>query len=108
MEAGVGYRMWTPHPRHSDEPDSPVRAILDICEELLILTASVRGTAVSRMTNGLLLIPSELSFNAPEPLGDEDAENNIFLADMVEHIQNQIENPGSAEAKVPPLLDGGI
>ena len=106
VEAGVGYRLWTPHPRHSDEPDSPVRSVLEICEELLILTASVRGTAVSRMTNGIFYIPTEMSFNAPEPLGAEDAENNIFLADYVEHVQNQIENPGAAESKVPFLLEG--
>lgn len=105
-EVGVAYKMWTPSPRHSDEPDSPTRAILDICEELLILTASVRSTAVSRMTNGLLLIPQEVSPNPSGVLGDEDAENNIFLADMVEHITNQIENPGAAESKVPPILEG--
>ncbi len=105
-EFGVGYRFWTPHPRQSDLPDSPVSSVMDICEELLILTASVRGTAVSRMTNGILTMPQEFSFGAAEPLGDEDAENNPFLADYIEHVTNQIENPGSAASKVPFLLEG--
>ena len=61
-EIGVGYRFWTPHPRQSDLPDSPVASVVDICEELLILTASVRGTALSRMTNGIVTLPQEMTF----------------------------------------------
>ena len=106
-EIGPAYRFWTPHPRHSDEADSPLRSVMDICEELLILTASVRGTAVTRLTNGLMVIPSEISPPAQEPIGDEDPLNNIFLDDYAEHIQAQIEEPGSAASKVPFLLEGG-
>jgi hypothetical protein len=105
-DVGEAYRMWTPHPRHSDEPDSPVRAVMDICEELLLLTAAVRSTATTRMTNGMMLIPQQISPSPPEPKGDEDPENNIWLADYIEHVQNQKENPGSAEAAVPFLLEG--
>lgn len=84
-----------------------MRAALDICEELLLLRASVRSTTVSRITKGMMKIPQELSPNQQGPLGDEDAENNIFLADYIEHISNQIENPGSAEASVPFAVEGG-
>jgi hypothetical protein len=105
-EIGVAYRFWTPHPRHSDEPDSPVRAAMDICEELIILTASVRGTAVTRLTNGLLAVPSEISPAPAEAIGDEDPLNNPFLDDMTEHLQAQIEDPGSAASKVPFIFEG--
>jgi hypothetical protein len=105
-EKGVAYRFWNPHPRHSDEPDAPMRAIMDIAEELLVLTASVMATATTRMTNGIMVIPQEISPNPVEPIGDEDAENNPFLADYTQHVMAQIENPGSAEAKVPFLLEG--
>ena len=106
QDVGVAYRMWTPHPRHSDEADSPMRPVTDIAEELLVLTASVMGTAKTRMTNGILFLPQEISPNALEPLGEEDAENNIFLSDYIEHVTSQIDNPGSAESKVPFLLEG--
>jgi len=105
-EVGIAYRMWTPHPRQSDEPDSPLRPVWEICEELIILTQSVRGTAVSRMTNGLMTLPQELSFGPAEPIGDEDMENNPFLADYAEHTQQQVENPGAPESKIPFLLEG--
>jgi len=104
-DVGIAYRMWTPHPRHSDEADSPIFAIMDICEELLILTQSVRSTAVTRMTNGIMVFPSEISPSSPEPGGDEDPENNILLQDWMTHVQNQKENIGSAEAAVPFLFE---
>ena len=83
-----------------------MRAVQDICEELLILTLAVRSTALTRMTNGMFVIPQEIS---PAPLSDgldEDPEQNPFLSDWMEHITNQIENPGSAAARVPPILEG--
>lgn len=105
-EVGVAYRFWTPHPRHSDEADSPIRSVMDICEELIILTASVRGTAVTRMTKGILTVPSQISPVPAEAIGDEDPLNNIFVDDMTEHMQSQIEDPGSAASMVPFVFEG--
>ena len=101
----VSYRMWSPSPRRSGEADSPMRAALEIAEELLILTKAVRSTAVTRLTNGLLVIPQEISPGAAEPEGDEDPLNNPFMADFIEHFSGQIENAGSAEATLPFLLE---
>jgi hypothetical protein len=104
-EVGQAYRIWAPHPRHSDEPDSPMRAVQDICEELLILTLAVRSTALTRLTNGIFVIPQEIS-PAPLEVGlDEDPQQNAFLSDLMEHISNQIENPGSASARVPFIFE---
>jgi len=107
-EFGIAYRMWTPHPKHSDLPDSPLNAVSTICEELIVLTASVMGTATTRLTNGLLALATELSPGAAEPVGDEDPENNIFIKDFTDHLQRQIENPGDAAAKVPFVVEGGF
>lgn len=101
------YRMWTPHPARSGKADSPMHSILDIAEELLILTSSVRATAVSRMVNGMMKVPSELSF-APVTAedGDENPEANIFLRDMLEHITGVVENAGTPEAAAPFIAEG--
>lgn len=106
VEEGVSYRMWRPSPRSSDVADSPIRSVSDICEELIILGKAVQSTAVSRLLNGLLLMPQEISPGAAEPIGDEDPENNPFISLLIDHFTGQIENPGSAEARVPPLLEG--
>jgi hypothetical protein len=103
---GTAYRMWTPSPLNSKLADSPLRSVLDIAEELLILTASVRSTAVTRLTNGILLLPTEIS-PPPVDIGrDEDPGMSAFMSALIEHITAQIENPGAAEARVPFVHEG--
>jgi len=105
-EIGVAYRIWSPHPRWMDWADSPMRSVQEICEVILLLTLGTRSTALTRLVNGMLAIPQEIS---PAPLTtgmDEDPEQNPFLADLMEHISNQIENPGSAAARVPFIFEG--
>jgi hypothetical protein len=103
----VMYRMWTAHPRRSGEADSPMRAALDIAEELIILTQAVRATAVSRTTGGILVMPSEM---VPPPMnadGDEDPMNDPFMSAFVQHLVAQKERVGTAEAVAPFVLWGG-
>lgn len=103
-DEAVAYRMWTSHPRRSGEADSPMRATLDIAQELVVLTAAVNATAVSRTLAGMLLIPNEL---APPPIdanGDEDPFNDPFMTMFIEHLKAQIENAGTAEAASPYVL----
>lgn len=103
----VAYKMWTPHPQWPGLPDAPMRAVLDIAEELLILTKSVRATAVSRLVrSGVLLVPQEIEPPPQEPVGDEDPLNSPLLRDLVEHVTGAVENPGTAEATVPFILFG--
>lgn len=104
IEAGTAWRFWTPHPRQSDLADSPLRPCLDIADELVVLTAAVHATAVSRVLNGMLLLPTQVS--PPPPEGpDEDPEQSPFLQMFTEHIRAQIENPSAAESKVPLVLE---
>jgi hypothetical protein len=100
------YRMWTPSPERSGEAESPMQAGIEVAEELDLLTKAVRTTAVSRMLNGLLKVPTELSFGAEEPGLDDDPEANPFLQEMLDHINGIIENPGSAEAGGPWIAEG--
>jgi hypothetical protein len=102
------YRMWNPDPEFSGEAESPMRAIIEIAQELDILTKAVASTAVSRMVNGILKVPAELSFGSEEPGIDEDPEANPFLADWIEHIIGIIENAGSPEAGAPFLAEGAL
>ena len=102
----VLYKFWTPHPRRSGEADSPMRAALDIAEELIILTKAVLSTAVSRTTSGILLMPSEM---APPPMnadGDEDPMNDPFMSSFVQHLVAQKEQVGGAEAVAPFVVWG--
>jgi hypothetical protein len=102
----VAYRMWFPDPEHSGDAESSMMSVLEIAEELRILTKAVRSTAVSRMLNGILKVPSEISFGSDEAGVDDDPEENKFLADLIDHITGAIENAGTAEAASPFLAEG--
>lgn len=105
-KSAEAYRMWTPDPERSGEAESPMRAAIEIAEELDLLTKAVRSQAVSRMLNGMLKVPAELSFGADEPGVDDDPEANAFLLDMLDHISGAIENPGSAQGSAPWIAEG--
>lgn len=100
------YRMWTPHPARSGAADSPMRSVLEIAEELIALTAAVRSTATSRTVSGMLLMPLEMAPPPAEVTGDEDEEGDVFVDEMLEHLESQIENAGSAGASAPWVLWG--
>lgn len=103
-QAARFYPMWTPHPKLSGEADSPMRSVLDIAEELIILTAAVRATAVTRLTEGVLFMPTEVSPGSATPDADEDPEEDPFAEAIGQHFAAQVENPGDAEARVPPIV----
>jgi hypothetical protein len=100
------YRMWTPDPERSGDPESPMRSVLEIAEELSILTKTVKATALSRMLSGLLKVPAEISFGTEEVGVDEDAELHPLLRDLIEHITGVTENAGMPEALAPWIVEG--
>lgn len=100
------YRMWSPAPARSGAADSPMRSVLEIAEELIVLTAAVRSTAVSRTVQGILVMPSEMAPVPAEQEGDEDPETDPFVDEMLLHLESQIEEVGSAAAAAPWVLWG--
>lgn len=106
-------RVWQPHPRFSDEPDSPLRSILSLCEELLLLSANVRATALSRIPAGILLMP-ETMLDAgpelyPENLNDDslrEENSQTALEEIYQHFITPISDPNSAAAVAPFILTG--
>jgi hypothetical protein len=101
-------RMWWPDPQFAGLADSPVRAVLDICEELLLIGRDVRATARNRVSNnGILFMPEELSIipvNAPG--AEQDPRMDPFLAEFMASITTAIQNEGSAGAVAPMLVRG--
>lgn len=102
----VAYRMWTSSPRLTGEPESPMRATLDVAEELVLLTRAVKATATSRTVNGVLLVPTELTPPPVTPDGDEDPLNDVFAAQLINYLENQIEDVGSAAGASPLVVWG--
>lgn len=102
-------RMWKNHPQFSGEADSSLRAVLDICEQLLLLSRQERVQSRSALNNGILYIPESIT-NLYESDGDlpEGVEvdrpslEEEFLKSVIESIENEM----SGNTVAPFILRG--
>lgn len=112
-------RIWRSHPRFSDEADSSLRGLLDLCAELLLLNRTFRATARSRLNAGALYLPDGLAASSM-PIGDmpysdeqdvdpallaEEAEDN-FENELIDAMTTPIKDEDSASAVVPLIIRG--
>ncbi len=105
-DEAVAYRLWRRHPRYSMLADSTMQGVLDVAEELVLLTQSVRARARSRLAgSGILLVNGRIS---PPPsdadANDEDPEDDPFIADLTEAMTKPIVDEGAASAVVPLVV----
>jgi hypothetical protein len=105
----VVIRIWRPHPRVQSWADSPMRAALGICEELLLLTKAIQSAAVSRAAGpGVWVLPNSArmgpsSTNNGDGDGNETRTDNV-VGDIIEAMSEAIRDPGSASAQVPLIM----
>lgn len=114
-------RLWSPHPRFSSWADSPMRALLDVCEELLLAGRSRRAALRSRIAgNGILKVPNEIitgtDATTTEPengyataegvTDDSDVKATKFMADLTAAMVTPIGDEGAASSVVPMLVRG--
>jgi hypothetical protein len=112
-------RIWRSHPRFSDEADSSLRGLLDLCAELLLLNRTFRATARSRLNAGALYLPDGLSVAAqadPDyPYDSEDGLGAGFTAEeaedefeeqLIDAMTTPIRDEESASAVVPLIIRG--
>lgn len=116
---GYCARLWKTHPRYSDEADSSMRSLLELCDSLLLLERTINANAKKQLPAGILFIPDGLS-NGYQSDGDmlpEDAteEEMAGLSDdgseaFEEALQHALMTPLSDETSattvVPLLLRG--
>jgi hypothetical protein len=100
-------RVWKPHPRWLEVPDSPMKALDTVCEELVILTRSVRARLMSRLAMaGILFVPSEMSDVVGAPKGDGQFSNDRVINSIVQIMMRNMENHSDAIATMPIILRG--
>lgn len=102
-DQAIVYRLWRRHPRRSWLADAPMRASLDICEELVLLTLGIRARIRSRLSGaGILAIDSEVTLPAADE--SDESDEDTFIRRLGEHLMEPIGDEGSASAVVPYLL----
>jgi hypothetical protein len=105
-EDSVVYRLWRRHPRYSMLADATMQGVLDVCEELVLLTQAVRSRARSRLAGpGILLVNGKVS---PIPIGgdvdDANPDEDPFVRDLIEAMTSPITDEGTASAVVPLVV----
>lgn len=108
-------RMWRNHPRFSDEAESSVRGVLDLCDELLLLSRTSAAAAKSRLNAGLLFVPDGLSNVTQTEGGTEDSTEyedltddagDSFEEELIDAMTTPIADASSASAVVPLVVRG--
>lgn len=103
-------RIWTKHPRFSQVADSPMRALLTDCQILQTLTQQMLAEANSRMSAGVFLVPSELSFGPVDQTDDGseggDADGDPLNEEIGNALGDPIADPSSPYSVAPVLIRG--
>jgi hypothetical protein len=102
-------RLWRPHPRVNNKPDSPSRAVLPILSEIDGLTKHVAAQIDSRLAGaGILLLPDGISFATTATHNGDGSgitnELDPFLEELMETMMTAIKDRADASALVPILL----
>lgn len=103
-------RVWYPHPKHSDMPDSPMYALDDVCEELYLLTLNVKAKLRSRLAlAGILYVPSEVS-EVMQTKGTEDDQtrysNDAVIDAIIKTLMHNVQHHGDASSQFPIIVRG--
>jgi hypothetical protein len=102
-------RFWRPDPRYSLRADSPMKRVLPICRELVVLSEVVDAVAKSRLSAGLLFVPEELSFG-PFDENEEESQDtddlDRFIEALIDHMRAPVEDRTSAAGLVPLIVKG--
>lgn len=108
-KAFVG-RIWRAHPRFSDEPESSMKGVLDLCSELLLINRSYRALERSRINAGILYLPDGLSnAGAPDPdfPFDDDEESPEGVAPVTPEEAEDMFEEAFMDAMITPITDEG-
>lgn len=113
-------RIWQEHPRYSDDADSSMKALVELCDDLFLYTRAARSAARSRLNAGLLFVPDEMSvsvdqvndlpddlnMNADAASFADDPEEDLFEQEIIDHFTTPTAGEGSAAEVVPFIVRG--
>lgn len=102
-------RIWEPHPRKWVHANSSVRSALPILRELVGLSKRQAAVIDSRLAGaGILAVPTEITFASPstpdEDTGEDDEQQDPFMAALIEAMTTALEDQGDASSVVPLVI----
>lgn len=104
-DTSVFFRVWRPHPRYGQLASTPMRRILEQCEEQALLRRYMRGASRSRLNSGVFLVPEEWELGPKHNQREGELQGYDRLGDeMVESFAMGIDSEASAANVVPFVL----
>jgi hypothetical protein len=101
------YRLYRRHPQFSKWADGPMRGVLKLFEELVLLELAVGARAKSRAAGpGILYVPNELSFGGADHKAGDDPSVDPFAQAFQAALIAPIKDPGSAGSVTPFIVRG--
>jgi hypothetical protein len=98
-------RLWNPHPQYRLLAQSRMRALLDTCEDLMILRRMIRAVGRNRIAGrGIVFMPSE----AQLPIFNDDDDSiggATFYDEFTNAMITPIRNEGDASGVVPMITE---
>jgi len=102
-------RLWVPHPRWGNLADSPMRALQDVCEDIVLHGREMRAVARSRIaTNGVFKIPRGLALLLATRDDTIAADDDGFMSELTAALTAPISNEGHPGAIAPAGLIGDL
>jgi hypothetical protein len=100
-------RVWIPHARFSNQPDSPVHGVLGDCEDMVDLRKMMRASDRSRVGAGMLLWPTEETMGPADrsttPTEPGDERLDPVMKNLEDATISAIEDPDSPDRVAPTL-----
>lgn len=102
-------RLWVPHPRFKILADSPMKALISTCEEVVLAGREIRAASRSRVAaNGILLVPDGLTLLNALREDTDLIEDSVFMADLAATLLAPISNEGDPGSIVPAVITGNV
>lgn len=107
-------RLWVPHPRRQHLADSPMRSLLNECEDYLLLGRELRAVSRSRISsNGILFLANGMRLGQAttghgpdgEVLGDDET-GDPFMDEFTQSMMTPMALDGDAGSVVPTVITG--
>lgn len=102
-------RIWRPTAEYVDVADSPMHALQDTCEQLWLLTRSLRAKLLGRLAmNGILFVPSginEIKSGAPDGKPNKVTGNDV-IDKLIKAATWSVMNPGDPGSALPIFMSG--
>lgn len=102
-------RLWVPHPRWGNLADSPMRALQDVCEAIVLAGQEDRAVSRSRVAaNGIFKIPRGLTLLLATRDDTISADDDGFMAELTAVLTAPIGNEGHPGSVAPAGLVGEL